>query len=118
MAPTSGAVLGDSLDHNREIDHDMRLERDTHADVCCIACGSTVPRSGAREYDKYGNRWDRDGKSFEYLCKPCFRECCHLNRDGLEAQLVEAGAGSVGRETFLSRYFENADIGTATEETG
>ncbi|WP_436930622.1 DUF7562 family protein [Halosimplex halobium] len=75
-------------------------------DVTCIGCGATVPRSEAREYDKHGDRWSRDGKRFEYLCKPCYRECCHQPRDELESTLVDASAGEVDRDGFLRRYFE------------
>jgi len=71
--------------------------------VTCIACGETVARSAAREYDKYGDRWDRADKSFEYLCKPCDRACCHSPRDGLEDNLVEA-AGAETAEAFVARY--------------
>jgi len=73
------------------------------ATVTCIACGDTVARSDAREYDKHGDRWDRAGKSFEFLCKPCDRERCHRPRDGLEARLVEA-AGAGSPERFVARY--------------
>jgi len=76
------------------------------SEVVCIACGATVPRSGAREYDKAGDRWDREDKQLEYLCKPCHRECCHQPRDGLEAVLVEAGAGTHDDDTFLERYYD------------
>jgi len=72
--------------------------------VTCIACGRSLPRADAREYDKFGDRWDRDGKSFEYLCKPCFRGLCHLSRDGLEETLSVAGAGTVSDEEFLADY--------------
>ncbi|EMA08996.1 hypothetical protein SAMN05443574_11425 [Haloarcula vallismortis] len=88
--------------------------RDTDEDVCCIACGDTVARSDAREYDKYGNRWNRDDKSFEYLCKPCYRENCHFDRTGLEDQLEAAGAGTVSRGAFLRRY---QHIAAETEQT-
>jgi hypothetical protein len=74
-------------------------------DVTCIGCGTTVSRSEAREYDKHGDRWSRDGKRFEYLCKPCHRNCCHQPRDGLESTLVDAGAGEVETATFLRQYF-------------
>ena len=74
--------------------------------MVCIACGETLDRERAREYDKYGDRWDRDGKTFEYLCKPCDRDRCHQPRDGLEATLLESGAGRTDRETFLRRYCE------------
>ncbi len=87
MAPSSRSVFGGRGD----------------GDVTCIACGDTVPRDEAREYDKHGDRWSRDGKSLEYLCKPCHGECCHQHRDGLEATLVEAGAGETARLNFLRR---------------
>jgi hypothetical protein len=57
--------------------------------VVCIACGTSLPRSEAREYDKEGNRWERHGKSFEHLCKECYRGLCHQPRDELEALLVD-----------------------------
>ena len=73
-------------------------------EVTCIACGESVPRSKAREYDKDGDRWERRGKEFEHLCKACYGEYCHQPRQGLEATLVEAGAGDTDRETFLEAY--------------
>lgn len=72
--------------------------------VVCIACGDAVLRKAAREYDKEGNRWERDGKSFEHLCKACHRDLCHQPRDELEALLVEIDAGAVEREEFFTRY--------------
>ncbi|GGJ05227.1 hypothetical protein GCM10008995_13830 [Halobellus salinus] len=57
--------------------------------VVCIACGTSLPRSEAREYDKQGNRWERHDKSFEHLCKECYRGLCHQPRDELEALLVD-----------------------------
>ena len=72
--------------------------------VTCIACGTSVDRDEAREYDKYGDRWDRDGKEFEYLCKPCDGELCRHERDELEDLLVEIDAGERSREVFLARY--------------
>jgi len=72
--------------------------------VTCIACGETLPRSQAREYDKHGDRWERRDKDFEFLCKPCYRECCHQPRDGLEEALVQAEAGGTDRETFLAQF--------------
>jgi hypothetical protein len=76
--------------------------------VTCIACGATLDREDAREYDKYGDRWERRDKEFEYLCKPCHRECCHQHREGLERLLVAADAGRTDRTTFLRRYCELA----------
>ncbi len=76
--------------------------------VTCIACGEELPRSEAREYDKQGDRWEREDKRFEYLCKPCFRELSKAKRRNLEATLVAAGAGECSREEFLSRYLDAA----------
>lgn len=73
-------------------------------EVTCIACGQALQRADAREYDKFGDRWTREEKSFEYLCKPCDGDHSHLPRDGLETMLVESGAGNVDRETFLHRF--------------
>jgi hypothetical protein len=77
-------------------------------EVTCIACGDSVPRSKAREYDKHGDRWDRRDKEFEYLCKPCDRARCHQPRDGLEARLTDAEAGARTQSEFL-RAFLDAD---------
>jgi hypothetical protein len=57
--------------------------------VVCIACGTSLPRSETREYDKEGNRWDRHDKSFEHLCKECYRGLCHQPRDELEGLLID-----------------------------
>jgi hypothetical protein len=81
---------------------------DSDREVTCIACGETLDREDAREYDKHGDRWSREGKNFEYLCKPCHRECCHQTRDGLEETLITAGAGRTDRTAFLERYCELA----------
>jgi formate-dependent nitrite reductase cytochrome c552 subunit len=75
--------------------------------VTCIACGHSLVRSEAREYDKEGDRWDRHGKEFEYLCKDCHSDLCHQPRDELEALLadVESSTGdSPDREEFLREY--------------
>lgn len=72
--------------------------------VTCIACGRSVSRSDAREYDKLGDRWEREGKEFEHLCKECFRDLCHQPRDDLEALLTESRAGESTQEDFLARY--------------
>ena len=72
--------------------------------VTCIACGTSLRREHAREYDKYGDRWDRDGKEFEYLCKACDRELCHQHRDELEGLLVEVAAGENSQDEFLAWY--------------
>jgi hypothetical protein len=85
--------------------------------VTCIACGETVDRSGAREYDKHGDRYDRRGKDFEYRCKPCDRDACHQPRGDLEATLVEAGAGETDQKTFLRQYTELVEDGRSIEES-
>jgi hypothetical protein len=75
--------------------------------VACVACGTEVERNEAREYDKHGNRWERTGKSFEYLCKPCFRRECHQPRDELEGLLVDLGAGDgQSQDSFLAAYVQ------------
>ena len=76
--------------------------------VTCIACGGSVRRSAAREYDKHGDRWKRTGKEFEHLCKTCYRDLCHQPRDELEALLVEIHAeiGVRSQNEFLKRYGE------------
>ena len=86
----------------------MRVFSDesSRQEVTCIACGDTVPRSAARDYDKYGNRWERSGKEFEHLCKPCHKASSHLPRDGLEALLVRADAGETDAHSFLRRYLD------------
>jgi hypothetical protein len=87
----------------------------SESEVTCIACGEEVPRSAAREYDKYGDRWKRRDKEFEYLCKPCDQGCCHQPREGLETTLVRAGAGTCDDATFLGAYH---DLTTEGREPG
>jgi hypothetical protein len=72
--------------------------------VVCIACGSALLRSEAREYDKEGDRWNRQGKEFEYLCKGCFRDLCHQPRNDLESLLLDIEGDRLSREEFLARY--------------
>jgi hypothetical protein len=74
--------------------------------VVCVACGTSVTRSQAREYDKEGNRWERQDKQFEHLCKECYRGLCHQPRDDLEALLVEIESAGQTESEFLSAYFE------------
>ena len=74
--------------------------------VICIACGSSVRRSEAREYDKEGDRWNRHGKEFEHLCKDCHRGLCTQPRAGLESLLLDIDAGGVSRAEFLERYVD------------
>lgn len=75
-------------------------------EVTCVACGATLTRADAREYDKHGDRWERHEKEFEHLCKPCHRGLCHQPRAELEGLLAEAGAGEQSRAAFLARYGE------------
>jgi hypothetical protein len=82
------------------------LDRGADEEVVCIACGASLPRSEAREYDKHGDRWTREGKTFEYRCKPCHRAACHQPREGLERTLEAAGAGQTDRDSFLEQYCE------------
>lgn len=73
--------------------------------VTCIACGETVSRAHAREYDKHGDRWDRADKEFEFLCKPCHRDLCHQPRDELEELLLQVeGDEARTQDEFLARY--------------
>jgi len=77
--------------------------------VTCIACGESVSRSNAREYDKHGNRWDRSDKDFEHLCKPCYDDLTHQPRPGLEDLLEDVEADADSRDSFLQRYTELAE---------
>ena len=77
--------------------------------VSCTACGESVPRSEAREYDKAGNRWERHDKEFEHFCKDCFRELCHQPRGDLEATLTEIEAEGLSQAEFLDRYLTAVD---------
>lgn len=105
--------------------------RQNREEVVCIACGTALPRSEAREYDKQGNRWDRKGKEFEYLCKDCHRDLDHQPRADLEATLVEVersiqhGSGTLDipaaddrrpdRRAFLEQYFKAVEEGTSDD---
>lgn len=84
--------------------------------VVCIACGSSLLRSDAREYDKEGDRWDRQGKRFEYLCKDCYRELTHQPRQGLEDLLTAVETEGQSREEFLRRYLDEVDRRTREQE--
>ena len=79
--------------------------------VVCVACGLSVERTAARDYDKEGDRWSRRGKEFEYVCKSCHRDLCHQPRSELEDLLVKIERegeeeGSIPQEEFLRRYSE------------
>lgn len=95
-----------------------RSSRRGQSQVTCIACGESVSRSDAREYDKYGDRWDREGKEFEYLCKPCDRDRCHQPRGTLEALLeaVESDTDSRDNHAFLATYLDLAERRDSVEE--
>ena len=84
----------------------MWPSRNRSETVTCVACGDQITRSMALEYDKYGDRWDRDDKEFEHLCKACHRELCHHPRDELEDLLVDLEAGTSETDDFLADYLE------------
>ena len=90
------------------------------ARVTCIACGDSLPRTEAREYDKYGDRWDRANKDFEYLCKPCDGELSRQARHGLEALLVdverEGSDGEYPQADFCHRYLERLEAWDGVSE--
>lgn len=73
--------------------------------VICPACGREIQRCEAREYDRHGNRWERTGKTFEYLCKPCHREISHLPREDLEDTLCSIGGPKQSPEAFVGAYY-------------
>ncbi|WP_254839499.1 DUF7562 family protein [Natronomonas marina] len=83
----------------------MWRRRDS-TEVTCIACGEQVSRSSAREYDKHGDRWTREDKEFEHLCKPCYQDICHQPRGDLETVLGQIETGGCSRAQFLERYVE------------
>lgn len=74
--------------------------------VTCPACGTTLHRNDAREYDPLGDRWDRTQKSFEYLCKSCYRNECHQPRDGLEETLIRTGGPFSTADAFITAYYQ------------
>jgi hypothetical protein len=84
--------------------------------VICIACGESVPRSAAREYDKTGNLWERHEKDFEHVCKDCFRELSHQPRSGLESLLIDIEGDGLSETEFLQRYLDRVDDDNAVEE--
>ena len=81
--------------------------------IVCIACGSSLRRAEAREYDKEGDRWERRGKEFEHLCKSCYRDLCHQPRDELEELLVDIEETGLERQEFIARY-----VGAVEERYG
>lgn len=80
------------------------VSQDDGRRVNCIACGDTVPRSEAREYDKEGDRWNRAGKKFEFLCADCHDGLSQQPRDGLENLLAAIEEDGQSREAFLRKY--------------
>jgi len=72
--------------------------------VTCIACGEELRRDDAREYDKHGDRWTREGKRFEYLCKPCFRDLTKHSRDDLENVLGDLAGRGLSQEEFVRAF--------------
>lgn len=72
--------------------------------VVCIACGASLSRERAREYDKEGDRWERRGKEFEHLCKGCYRDLCHQPRDELEDLILDIEADGLSTAEFVGRY--------------
>ena len=73
--------------------------------VACIACGDRVYRWDAREYDRYGNRWERTEKTFEYLCKGCHHDHSHQPREDLERILVAVGSDHASPQAFVQAYY-------------
>ncbi|WP_423996237.1 DUF7562 family protein [Halorubrum trapanicum] len=88
--------------------------------VVCIACGDSVLREDAREYDKEGDRWSRRDKEFEYLCADCDDEISHQPRDGLESLILSIESDGLSTEEFLDRYADAVadDAGDRTDEDG
>lgn len=81
----------------------MRLGRE--ARVTCIACGTRVARSDAREYDKEGDRWERTDKEFEHLCTSCYNDIDHHPRGELERLLLDIeGPTHMTHAEFIHRY--------------
>lgn len=74
--------------------------------VVCIACGAVVAREQAREYDRMGDRWERAGKRFEFLCKPCHVLECHLPRAELEDTLEAVGSEHDSPGAFVTAYYQ------------
>ncbi|GAA0723450.1 DNA-directed RNA polymerase subunit RPC12/RpoP [Halorubrum trapanicum] len=85
--------------------------------VVCIACGDSVLREDAREYDKEGDRWNRRDKEFEYLCADCDDEISHQPRDGLESLICSIESDDQSTGEFLDRYVD-AVASDAADRTG
>lgn len=85
--------------------------------VRCVACGQAVERSTAREYDRFGDRWERDDKRFEYLCKDCHRDYSHQPREGLEATLTSVGTRPGSPGAFIAAYYAAVEGPTDAEDS-
>lgn len=85
--------------------------------VICIACGESLPRSAAREYDKTGDRWERHDKEFEHFCKECFRELCHQPRAGLESTLRTVEGDGLSASEFAKRFLTASEDSVAEPDT-
>ena len=72
----------------------------------CPACGEPVERREAREYDPHASPWSLRGTHREFLCHGCFAALERSPRVGLEARLIDIGAGRCDRATFLRRYLD------------
>lgn len=70
----------------------------------CIACGERVARSDAREYDKHGDRWEREGKSFEYICQDCHRNLNHHSLNGIEETASDVSVSHHNPWRFARAY--------------
>ena len=94
-----------------------RRSRDRRT-VVCIACGDSVLREDAREYDKEGNRWDRLDKEFEYLCTDCDDDICHQPRGGLESLILSIESDGLSQAEFLDRYTDAVEDSTDATDSG
>lgn len=94
-----------------------RRNRDRRT-VVCIACGDSVLREDAREYDKEGNRWDRRNKEFEHLCSECDDGLCHQPRNGLESLVLSIESDGLSQEEFLDRYTDAVSDSPRRQEDG
>lgn len=92
-----------------------RTSRDRKT-VVCIACGCSLSRADAREYDKEGNRWERHGKEFEHLCKECYRDLCRQSRTGLESLLSDIEEHGLSHEEFLRRYLTEVESRSGADD--
>jgi hypothetical protein len=112
QSPSVGSVLGGRPNRRHHSGRGLGLRNtvlnrsggSSTTTVTCIACGASVQRDEAREYDKHGDRWEREGKTFEHLCKRCHGDIDHQPREDLEAMLVEFEARDRPREEFVEWY--------------